>query len=272
MQAVSVVIPTQGRPRLLRRAIASVEQQDYPGPVEVVVVPSNDSPATLARAAAVARRARVRCTVVPLALDGAAIEENPLLALPGYPWPRIARQRNLGVATARGELIAHLDDDNEYLPSHLSTLATALEASPALPAAHSWRRLLWPDRSPFTEDVYPWPKRPGLERARYIFRELARHGVVRSGSCQMRDCLISPSGEPLLTVDSSEWLIRRPFHLQFPFQERRTFREVSHDLTDDYLFCRLLAAAGVQVASSQQVTLNYYLGGTTTRWLKRALT
>ena len=35
---VGVVIPTRARPELLRRAIASVVAQDYPGVVETVVV------------------------------------------------------------------------------------------------------------------------------------------------------------------------------------------------------------------------------------------
>ena len=35
---VSVVIPTHGRPELLRQTLATIVEQDYPGPMEILVV------------------------------------------------------------------------------------------------------------------------------------------------------------------------------------------------------------------------------------------
>ena len=42
--AVSVVVPTRDRPALLRRAVAAVLEQTYPGPVECLVVFDQSDP------------------------------------------------------------------------------------------------------------------------------------------------------------------------------------------------------------------------------------
>jgi hypothetical protein len=177
----------------------------------------------------------------------------------------------LGAACASGELITHLDDDNEYLPGHVSALVSTLESSPELSLAFSWRRLLYEDGTPFQANAYPWVKQPNLANARYIFDELVRFGVFQRDSCEMHDQHLGPGGERLFTVDVSEWMIRREFHLQHPFREHYAFREVSHGITEDYLYCLELADSGIAVGCSHAVTLNYYLGGRTTKWLQDAL-
>ena len=267
MKPISVVIPTVNRPHLLQRAIASVEQQDYTGPIEIVIVTSNTCPTGLRAIEEIVGAAKVQCKLCVLTLDKRTVASNPLLEI--YAPVRIAHQRNMGIAAAQGEFIAHLDDDNEYLPRHLSSLAEVLERSPDLPAAHSWRHLLWEDGLPFTDNLYPWMKQPTSAGARYVFDELVRFGVLQRGSCELRDKYITPSGLQLLTVDSSEWLIRRTFHLRFPFRERLRFREVSQALSDDYLFCQKLAGAEIKVGCTEKFTLNYYLGGRSSKWLKR---
>jgi len=268
MEAVSVVIPTVWRPRLLQRAIMSIERQDYRGPIDVVVVTANDQPAALQTIQKIVDNAKVRCSLRVVVLDAERVADNPQLAI--YRWSRVAYLRNIGVTTVQGKYVAHLDDDNEYLPTHLSSLVEVLERVPELPAAHSWRHLLWKDGSPFTENLYPWLKQPERARARYIFDELIHYGVFQRDSCEMRDRYTTPMGEQLLTIDSSEWLIRRSFHSQFPFRERLHFRELSHALTDDYLFCQHLADSGVRIGCSEQFTLNYYLSGRTALWLREA--
>ena len=273
MQRISVVIPTFNRPHLLQRAIASVEQQDYMAPIEVVIVTTDTCPTGLRAIEEIVRTAKVTCKICVLNLDERAVASNPLLQ--SYAPAIIAHARNLGTAAAQGEFIAHLDEDNEYLPRHLSSLAEVLERSPDLPAAHSWRHLLWEDGLPFTDNLYPWMNQPTWMNqppsagARYVFEELVRFGVFQRDSCEVRDKYITPSGLQLLTVDSSEWLIRRTFHLRFPFRERLQFREVSHGLSDDYLFCQKLAEAEIKVGCTEKFTLNYYLRGLSSKWLNR---
>lgn len=267
MIAISVVIPTTGSTRL-SRALTSVEHQDFSGPLEVVVV-TTDTDRVRDTAGATIASMSTPCRVISLKRDQASSAANPLLDI--YPWAASARLRNAGIATAQGTFIAHLDDDNEFVPNHLSTLFKVLEQSPDAPAAFSWRRLFFEDSTPFTANVYPWMKQPNLAQARYIFDRLVEYGVFRRDCCEMHDQYISEGGEQLLTVDTSEWLIRRAFHLRFQFTERLTFREVSHGATDDYLFCKQLAEAGIRVARSEHASLNYYLGGRTTSWLNDTL-
>ena len=198
-------------------------------------------------------------------IDNAAIHDNPLLE--HYQPARIARSRNVGVAAAVGEALAHLDDDNIWEPEHLARLAARLSADPSLDAVHSWRRILWPDGTPYRTALYPWLKQPEVHRAATIYSELVKAGIFREGDCVMRDCFKDENGELFLTVDSSEWLIRTRVHLRYRFNERPSFRELSHCLSDDYLFARVLAQANVRVGCTMAATLRYYLGGRSTSWL-----
>jgi len=100
---VSVVIPTVGRSELAR-AVASVRQQDYPGPIELIIV--GDLPeGTLERAA-------VQEAAVTLYTGGAK---------------RGGAARNLGVEAASQPFVAFLDDDDEWHPGKLSTQMRAFD-------------------------------------------------------------------------------------------------------------------------------------------------
>ena len=99
---VSIVIPTRGRPAALRRAIASIEKQDYPN-IEVVVI--NDA----------------GCDV------GGIIQEFPsihAIYINLQERGGVARARNAGLEKASGRFIMYLDDDDTYLVSAVSTLVT----------------------------------------------------------------------------------------------------------------------------------------------------
>jgi glycosyltransferase involved in cell wall biosynthesis len=245
--------------------MASVERQDYAGTVEVILVPLCRGGTIPDHLEDMVRQCRLICQCHPLVLNDDTLATAPQMAF--FPPARMAHQRNLGIARSSGEYIAHLDDDNEWLPNHLSSLAFLLEENSALPAVHSWRHLLWPSGEPYTLDLYPWVKKPKVAYARSIFYALVERGVFRPGSCEVRDCLTSPIYGPLLTVDTSEWLIRRAFHTKMLFREEYTFREVSHALSHDYLFCKDLFESGVHAGCSEHFTLRYRLGGRSTRWL-----
>lgn len=101
---VSVVVPTRNRPRLLRRALASVRRQRWPA-VEVVVV--NDAGDDVSDVVAAFPQAR----------------------LITHPEPRgVSATRNTALDAARGEYVAFLDDDDIYLPDHLQRAVEALES------------------------------------------------------------------------------------------------------------------------------------------------
>jgi glycosyltransferase involved in cell wall biosynthesis len=105
---VSAVIPTRDRPSELSRAVKSaLAQRDVD--LEVVVI-DDHSASSAAEASALDPRARV-------------------LRLPAN--RGVAGARNAGIAAARGEWVAFLDDDDEWAPWKLKTQLQALEATGA---------------------------------------------------------------------------------------------------------------------------------------------
>ena len=96
---ISVVIPAYNREILLERSLRSVERQQPRPPLEVIVVDDCSSD----RTAAVAER------------FGARVIRHSRNRGEG-------EARNSGIAAARGEWIALLDSDDEWLPNHLDLL------------------------------------------------------------------------------------------------------------------------------------------------------
>ena len=101
----SVVVPTRGRPGLLRATLDALAAQDAPFPYEVVVV--DDSPAPSATAAA-----RQHERVVSSGGQGAAAA------------------RNLGVESSAGAYVCLIDDDCIAPEAWLASLVAAAEAQP----------------------------------------------------------------------------------------------------------------------------------------------
>ena len=98
MPLVSVVIPTLHRPKLVLRAIASALNQTYE-PIEVIVVIDGPDEATIDVLRTV-NDPRLHVVVNPRSLTAAGA-------------------RNVGVDHAKGEWIAFLDDDDEWLPTKI---------------------------------------------------------------------------------------------------------------------------------------------------------
>lgn len=96
--AVSAVVPTHRRPELMRSAVASIIDQDYPGDIEIIVV-----------------------------FDGCDVElpdvpDRPGRTVRGVPNARkrgLAGARNTGILGAAHEFVAFLDDDDVWLPNKL---------------------------------------------------------------------------------------------------------------------------------------------------------
>lgn len=107
--AVSAVVATRHRPELLRRAVASILGQTYPGVVECIVVFDQSEP-NLAWGPLGERR-RLRC-------------------VRNQRSPGLAGARNTGAMIAEGELVAYCDDDDEWLPTKLSEQVARLAEDP----------------------------------------------------------------------------------------------------------------------------------------------
>ncbi|WP_198412600.1 glycosyltransferase family 2 protein [Nocardioides mangrovicus] len=104
-----MVIPTHNRPELVRAAIASVLGQDYAGTIEIVVVFDRSEPDhTLARQG-----------------DDRAVRVIHNVRTPG-----LAGSRNSGILSARADIVAFCDDDDQWLPLKLSRQVSLLQTSP----------------------------------------------------------------------------------------------------------------------------------------------
>ena len=160
-RTVSAVIVTRDRPELLRDALASVASQQVL-PREVVIVDDGDRP------------------VDPATLAGPF--ETRVLTCASR---SAAAARNLGARAVTGDLIAFLDDDDLWLPDHLSGLVKAfaeaglsilyrdaavvqerIENETRLPLARRVIALDW-DPEWMRHDDYIPPSALALRRARF---------------------------------------------------------------------------------------------------------
>ena len=105
---ISVVIPAFRRPKLLKGAIASVLRQSF-SDLELIVV-DDDAQASAQAVVSTFKDPRISYVAQGVSRGGSAA-------------------RNAGLMRARGELIAFLDDDDEWSPDFLEVLSKVLRAS-----------------------------------------------------------------------------------------------------------------------------------------------
>lgn len=110
---VSVVIPCYNAGATIGRALNSVRQQTY-SPTEIIVVDDCSSDDTAA----------------VLAGEGARDQSLQILRLPQN--SGAAAARNAGIARARGQYIAFLDADDEWLPEKLALQMSVISARPEM--------------------------------------------------------------------------------------------------------------------------------------------
>jgi glycosyltransferase involved in cell wall biosynthesis len=107
---ISAVIPTRNRPGLVVRAVRSVLAQTYTN-IEVVVVIDGPDPASHSALASF-NDARLQIVALDESVGG-------------------GEARNMGVARSKGEWIAFLDDDDEWLPEKIERQMRAAANSTA---------------------------------------------------------------------------------------------------------------------------------------------
>jgi hypothetical protein len=119
MPLVSIVMPTYNRADTIPRAIASIQAQTY-ADWELVVVDDGSTDDTESRISGLDRRLRI------------LRQENQ----------GVTAARNAGLSAVKGDLVAFLDSDDEWLPHHLA-LATAFFR--AHPEEHLFTSEFWED-------------------------------------------------------------------------------------------------------------------------------
>ena len=124
--SVTVVVPTRDRPALLERALRSVLSQRYDGSIECIVVFDQSEP-----------------SLPDLDVPAGA----SLRAIRNTRTPGLAGARNSGGMEAGGELLAFLDDDDEWLPGKLARQVACLTARPSAMTVATGIEIRYGDRS-----------------------------------------------------------------------------------------------------------------------------
>ncbi len=250
---VTIVTPTYQRSDTLLRAARSVVAQDYAN-VEHVVVGD-------------------RCPMLR-GLEAELRAINPeikLVHVPDWDSParhytaaRIARVRNVGVLVASGDYVCQLDSDNTLDENHVSLLADVVTADSQLVGAGCYRKILWPDGTPYTEPLHPWCKDRATAQA--VYAEYRTLGVYTPGSHIARERL--SFGGQFFGLDANEIFLRREVHVRFLFPMTFDEEQIAGELGDDELLSLRLYASGLPFGYSGQATLNFYLGGAFTELIR----
>jgi glycosyltransferase involved in cell wall biosynthesis len=184
MSLVSVVIPTRDRRGALERALASVEAQRFRD-FEIVVVDDGSVDGT----ASWLRLNRPSVSLVEIQQPSGA-----------------AAARNRGVASARGETIAFLDDDDVWHPSYLEAQVAQFEAHPEADLCATGHievdaagRVSRPDLRP----VYSYP-----EAVVHFLAECPIHTLSVVACRRAAFDRIGPFDESLSIVHDLDWYLR----------------------------------------------------------------
>ncbi|WP_434741505.1 glycosyltransferase [Micromonospora sp. SH-82] len=266
-ETIGVVTLTRHRNDMLRRAMASVHDQDFPGEIEHVVV-VDDDPDAVPVVEAAPTRPGLR-NVAHLVPRSAAERDEP----PGdkrYVYPRLSRLFNTGARIGTADWIAFLDDDNEFEPDHLSSLYACAQRNGA-EAVHSGRTMWHADGTPHTEEV--WHTAPDRAEGERIFALMCDRGVRSRGTnilldradpvlpSTLRTSTVLQPEDPVLLVDQSVWLIRRELLLRVPIPETFTADDHAKNAAPDDKLLEALLRAGVRLHTTGRPTVRYYLGG-----------
>ncbi len=187
---VSVVIPTHRRPLLVKRAVQSALAQTI-SCLEVIVVIDGPDETTREALAAI---------------------DDPRLSVIELPTNRgCSAARNAGVAAAQARWVAHLDDDDEWMPQKLELQLEAVKRSQyALPIATCYVIV----RSPKGEGI--WPRRRPRQSeplSEYLFVRntlFQGEGLIQSSTILTSKELLEkvPINPDVQRHDDWDWLLR----------------------------------------------------------------
>jgi hypothetical protein len=187
---VSVIVPVYNASATVDRALASVVGQAY-SPLEIIVVDDGSSDDTVARV----RQWMPKCDL-------------HLIVQPKNGGPAAAR--NAGLAAARGEYVAFLDSDDEWLPEKTARQVRALEANPAASFCACDEYWIYPDGTIETTRDALEPRNWGAQ----AWKSLLAKSCIHTSSVVVRQKYVPTVGgfdETLIVGEDQDywiWLAR----------------------------------------------------------------
>ncbi len=183
---VSVILPTRGRPELVRAAISAVVGQTYPGPIECLVVHDQEPP--------------------DQALASLGTADHQVRVMANQRTPGLAGTRNSGLAEARASFIATCDDDDVWHPAKLQAQIGRLLDQPDLLVVGSGIRLMLPDGR-----IITWPARAERISQSLLLRNRVKE--LHSSTLAMRRDVFAKAGlydeqTPHGYAEDYDWILR----------------------------------------------------------------
>ncbi len=183
---VSVIVPTRGRPDLVRATISSIVGQAYPGRIECLVVADQEPPDP--------------------ALASLGTGEHQVRVIANHRTPGLAGARNSGLAESTGEFIATCDDDDVWHPVKLQAQIGRLLDQPDLLVVGSGIRLMLPDGR-----IITWPARAERISQRLLLRNRVKE--LHSSTLAMRRDVFAKAGLydeqiPNGYAEDYDWILR----------------------------------------------------------------
>ena len=183
---VSVIVPTRGRPDLVRATISSIVGQDYPGRIECLVVADQEPPDP--------------------ALASLGTAEHQVMVTANRRTPGLAGARNSGLAESTGAFVATCDDDDVWHPGKLQAQIGRLLDQPDLLVVGSGIRLMLPDGK-----IISWPARTERISQRLLLRNRVKE--LHSSTLVMRRDVFAKAGLydediPNGYAEDYDWVLR----------------------------------------------------------------
>lgn len=183
---VTVIMPTRGRPELVRLSISAVVSQSYPGLIECVVVHDQEPPDP--------------------DLIGLGTQMHRVAVVTNTHTPGLAGSRNTGLDIAQGDFIATCDDDDLWHETKLEVQIARMLSDPDLLVVGSGMRLQLPRGK-----VIEWPGR--ADRISYDLLLRNRVKELHSSTMVMRRDAFAKAGRydeqlPHGHAEDYDWVLR----------------------------------------------------------------
>jgi glycosyltransferase involved in cell wall biosynthesis len=184
--AVTVVVPTRGRPELVRLAVESIVAQRYAGRIDCFVVHDQEPP--------------------NLSLEELCTNDRRVTAIANDGHPGLAGSRNAGLQRVTTDIIASCDDDDSWLPDKVRLQVERLEQHPQMLVVGAGIRLLMPNGR-----IVEWTGPSDVVTTEHLLT--SRRKELHSSTLLMRRKAFELAGTydeqlPQSYAEDYEWLLR----------------------------------------------------------------